>query len=149
MHKIKKSIGFTPNIIFDFEKKEFEDTLMYDENGVCQAVPIDIFASQPFMFNDCGFPINDIMAFENAQSDSVARACLERIRVLHPDNAPAGMSPAELMRQIVPANYSTPAEYMKIQDYFARDFYARVAVASEKPVQQEKSVQQEVESKES
>lgn len=123
MHKLVKNIGILPFIQYDSEKG-FVDITAFDSEGKCLDVPIDMFSSQDFMYNSEGWPINDIMLFEETQNDSVARAVLERIRVLHPENMPAGTSPEQLLKQIVPANYSTPAEYMKIQAAFAKDYYA-------------------------
>lgn len=108
------------------------DTTLVNADGELQICAVDQFSGQPFMLNDNGFPMNDIMVFEEAQSDSVARAALERLQILHPDNMPVGTSPRDLLNSIVPANFSTPAEYLKIQSVFAKDWYNRIVSQKEK-----------------
>lgn len=97
------------------------------ETNKCTAVAIDQFPSQPFMANENGFIANDIFVFENAQSDSVARAALSRIEVLNPKCEFIDMQPDEILEHIVPANLSSPAEFVRIQKAFAKAFYERQA----------------------
>ena len=46
------------------------------DHNVPKPLPVDQFAGQKFMLNSCGFPMNDILAFESVQSDQLARAVL-------------------------------------------------------------------------
>ena len=47
------------------------------EHGDPVLLPIDQFSGKSFMLNPCGFPMNDIMAFESVQSDQLARSVLQ------------------------------------------------------------------------
>lgn len=73
---------------------------------------VDQFSGQKFMQNPQGFLMNDIMVFEEAQSDSVARAVLSRIKVLHPESINQDFTPDEMFASIIPANYGSPAEFV-------------------------------------
>lgn len=73
---------------------------------------VDQFSGQKFMMNPQGFIMNDIMVFEEAQSDQVARAVLSRIKVLHPESINQDLSPDEMFASIIPANYGSPAEFV-------------------------------------
>lgn len=94
-----------------------------DEEGNSLLLPIDQFSSQPFMLNDNGFITNDIMMFEEAQSESLARTILSRVPILHPQNAPDDADPNKLLRDMLPSNLSSPAEYMKYQKFVAQNWY--------------------------
>ena len=107
------------------------DVTLENLDGSLNLCAVDEFSGQPFMLNENGFIMSDIQVFEEAASDSVARAALSRLQILHPDNAPLDTPVSDLMRQIVPANFSTPAEYLKIQEAFAKDWYARQVAAKE------------------
>lgn len=87
-------------------------------------LPIDQFAGQKFMLNASGFPMNDILAFESVQSDQLARAVLQRTQVL---NLPANkeMSLADQFATIVPANWSSPAEFVRASQKYAQYVYAK------------------------
>lgn len=82
-----------------------------DGSSVC--VNIDQFSGQPFMENENGFICNDIMQFEQAQSDSVARAVLSRCQVLKSPSLPADMTLEQAFKQVIPANWSSPAEFVR------------------------------------
>ena len=53
----------------------------HDKERVNKRLNVDQFGTAKQLLNPCGFPQNDIMAFENAQSESVARTILQRISV--------------------------------------------------------------------
>ena len=57
-----------------------------DEKGLLQPLAIDQFSGKRFMLNENGFPMSDIEAFETSQSDSVARAVLQRIQQIYPES---------------------------------------------------------------
>ena len=130
VYKIKKNVPIPPYMVGD-EHGVYDTTLVNSKNEL-QVCPVDEFSGQPFMFNENGFIMNDVMVFENAESDSVARAALARIQILHPDNAPLGMTHEQLVHSIVPANFSTPAEYLRIQNELGKDYYNRIRLQAEK-----------------
>lgn len=84
-----------------------------NDDGTAKVVNVDQFSGQPFMENENGFICNDIMQFEQAQSDSVARAVLSRCQVLKSPSLPADMSLEQAFKQVVPANWSSPAEFVR------------------------------------
>lgn len=106
-----------------YDPETLEHTMLTDEEGNTTLLPVDQFSGKSFMLNSNGFIMNDIMQFEEAQSDGVARAALARLQVLHPDSLPADMTVDDAMKQIVPANFSSPAEYMRLEKSFAEKFY--------------------------
>ena len=138
--KFKKTSSLPPYVL-DCGNGKFKDLTLLDSKGNSMICPVDEFSGQPFMRNENGFIMSDIQVFEESVSDSVARAALSRLQILHPDNAPVGTSVADLMRQVVPANFSTPAEYLKIQENFAKVWYSRQLAMQEK--------EQNIQSKES
>lgn len=95
-------------------------------------LPIDQFSGRPFNLNPQGFPMNDIMAYEHAQSDSYAESVLRRINVLHPDSVDQNLSPDEMFEQIVPSNWSSPAEYVRASKMVTERWFARHKAADSK-----------------
>lgn len=108
----------------------FPDTF---EDGSPKVVNIDQFSGQPFMTNTEGFIINDIMAFEESQSDSVARSVLSRIKVIKSDSLPADMPVGEAFKRVLPASMQSPAELVRCEQVFAEQMYndAKAAKALE------------------
>lgn len=96
-------------------------------NGLVQALPVDQFSGKSFLLNECGFPMNDIMIFEQAQSDSIARAALSRIKQVNTGNPNDGLTLEQRFQRIVPANWSSPAEYVRASQTLARMNIAEVA----------------------
>lgn len=95
-----------------------------NDDGSFDVLPIDQFSGAHFMLNDCGFPMNDIMAYEDTQNESIARAVLSRIHVI--DNGkPENLSLQEQFDNIVPSNWSSPAEYLSLHEKFARIAFDR------------------------
>lgn len=91
-------------------------------SGNIVSLPVDQFTGKSFMKNKAGFPMNDIMAFETVQSDQLARAVLQRTQILNfPKNQE--MSLDEQFASIVPANWSSPAEYLRASESFAKMAY--------------------------
>ena len=121
MNKYKYKIRTAPvgviSVPVDFTSKE----------RVNRRLDVDPFGTSRNLLNPCGFPMNDIMAFENAQSDSVARTILQRIKVL-PDSGLTedGRSVDEHFQDICPSNWSSPAEYVRYQKMVAEHYYNRV-----------------------
>ena len=93
------------------------------KDGSVKELDVDQFSGQPFMQNSNGFICNDIMMFEQCQSDSVARSILERMKVLHPDSYPQDMNVDEMMSCAMPANYGTPAEFVSSQKMIKENLY--------------------------
>ena len=96
-----------------------------DSHGVPLVLPIDQFSGKSFCLNPQGFPMNDIMAYESAQSNSFAETVLRRINVLHPESIDQNLTPEEMFDSVVPANWSSPAEFVQAQKNFASKWYAR------------------------
>ena len=97
-------------------------------HDVPKPLPVDQFAGQKFMLNASGFPMNDILAFESVQSDQLARAVLNRTQIL---NLPANkeMSIEDQFATIVPANWSSPAEFVRASQKYAQFVYAKQMAA--------------------
>ena len=102
------------------------------KDGSVKELDVDQFSGQPFMQNSNGFICNDIMMFEQSQSDSVARAVLERMKVLHPESYPQEMNIDEMMSCAMPANYGSPAEFVSSQKMMSENFYRLNQKALEK-----------------
>ena len=96
-----------------------------DDKGHILVLPIDQFSGRPFCLNPQGFPMNDIMIYEQSQSVSVAESALRRIKILHPENVDQKLTPEEMFERIVPSNWSSPAEFVHASKAFANKFYAR------------------------
>lgn len=97
------------------------------DRGLIESLPVDQFSGKSFLLNSCGFPMNDIMIFEEAQSDSVARAALARIKQVNAGNPNDGLTLEQRFQRIVPANWSSPAEYVRASQTLARMNLAEVA----------------------
>lgn len=89
-----------------------------------KVLPIDQFSGKSFLRNPSGFPMNDIMAYEETQNESVARAILSRINIVN-NGKPADLSIQEQFDNIVPANWSSPAEYISICEKFGKMAYVK------------------------
>lgn len=96
----------------------------HNPDGSTKKLPIDQFNGKYFLRNASGFPMNDIMAYEETQNESIARAVLSRINVIK-QSPQVARSDQELFDTIVPANYSSPAEYLSICEKFGRLAYAK------------------------
>ena len=95
-----------------------------DNNGNFVLLPVDQFSGKSFLRNACGFPMNDILAFETVQSDQLARAVIHRTQILDlPKNQE--MSDADVFAQIVPANWSSPAEFVRASQKYAEYAYSK------------------------
>lgn len=99
-----------------------------DKDRVNHVLDIDQFGTSKKLLNPCGFPMNDVMAFETVQSDSVARSILQRISV----NKDTGLTNDERsieqhFQDLCPAGWSSPAEYVRYQKKVAENYYNRVA----------------------
>lgn len=119
--KTKKISVFIPNI-------------PQNSDGSFKVLPIDQFSGKSFMKNACGFPMNDIMAYEDIQNESIARAVLNRINIVN-NGKPEDLSVQEQFDRIVPSNWSSPAEYLSVCEKFGTMAYNKHmdALRSEKP----------------
>lgn len=98
-----------------------------DESRVNKRLDVDQFGTSKKLLNPCGFPMNDIMAFENAQSESVARSILQRLNVSKTTaEIQDGRSIDEHFADLCPASWSSPAEYVRYQKRVAENYYNRV-----------------------
>lgn len=133
----------------DFKVRRRLDLITVDvdpsnKDLVNKKLDVDPFGTSRRLLNPCGFPMNDIMAFETAQSDSVARTILQRIKVL-PDSGLTedGRTVDEHFEDICPSNWSSPAEYVRYQKMVAEHYYKRAkakadAAAAQKAVDEGK-----------
>lgn len=101
----------------------------YDERdpktGEVVLLPVDCFSYQPALVNPCGFPMNDVYAYEHAASDSVAETILRRMD-LRPDvDANKDMPIEQKIEQMVPRNWCSPAEYLRYTRGVAEKYYKR------------------------
>ena len=124
---------FQKNIEGNNKKKSvvtcFIPSVPRNDIGDIVPLPIDQFTGKSFMKNKAGFPMNDIMAFETVQSDQLARAVLQRTQIVNfPKNQE--MSLDEQFASIVPSNWSSPAEYLRATEQFAKMAYNKQMVAA-------------------
>lgn len=140
MHKFRKFFDPPKAISIEFVDKEGKECFKVKDRSVNSdgnyiGLAVDPLYSQHFMFNENGFPMNDIVMYETAQSETVANQILQRIQVLHPENAAAGQSLQDLMSQVIPANASTPAEFAKVQEKLATFWYDKQVKFEEQRMQ--------------
>lgn len=95
------------------------------EDNLCSVDELDVdqFSGQDFMINPNGFITNDIMMFEECQSDSVARAVLHRLKILHPESMDQRLTLDQMMARCVPSNYGSPAEFVSAHKSVAEKCY--------------------------
>lgn len=130
-HKIRltpvPSIGVILVVDGSKKNKQAFERLVYtsctDDKGLLQPLNVDQFSGKRFMLNDNGFPMNDIEAFETSQSDSVAQAVLQRIKEIHPESISQNFTPEQMFSRVVPANWSSPAEFVRASKKFAEVYY--------------------------
>ena len=103
------SIGYTVEVegLKNGKTKEVSERVVFtcnvDTEGRRLCLNVDQFSGKRFMLNSNGFPMNDIEAFEQCQSDSLAQAVLNRINVIHPDNLPQNLTPQEMFDLVTPS----------------------------------------------
>lgn len=89
------------------------------ETGAVNELPVDQFSGKRFFRNECGWPMNDIMAYEESQNDTIAQAVLRRINVMPQNVGDQCETLQERFDTIVPSNWSSPAEYVGISKRLA------------------------------
>lgn len=109
----------------DAKKLVLKHTVQIDKDGNLKKLSIDQFSGKHFLLNENGFPMNDIDAFEHSQSDSLARTVLQRIKVSHPESIDQSLTPDEMFASVVPSSWSSPAEFVRAQQTFAKVVYQR------------------------
>ena len=120
MEKVRTIPACDPFVFFGDNDKVCIWSDRFNEDGSPKVLDIDQFSMQPFMLNSCGFPMNDIMAYNESESESIARAVLQRVSVQHPEpNIPQDVSLDDQFASIVPASWSTSTEYVRAQKHFA------------------------------
>lgn len=87
-------------------------------------VPIDQYLAQRFNRNSSGFIRSEVDAFEQAQNDSVAKTILNRIRIIRSQGD--NRSEEEIFKTIVPNNYCSPAEFVRMSAKVAEVQYQRI-----------------------
>lgn len=101
------------------------DTRLKTEENNLVVLPVDQFSGQPFMKNSNGFIMNDIQAFNETQSDGIARAILSRTPVFKKDTTEDGLSVDQRLNEIIPSNCCSPAEFARISKHIATQRYER------------------------
>lgn len=101
------------------------DTRLKTEENNLLVLPVDQFSGQPFMKNENGFIMNDIQAFNETQSDGIARAILSRTPVFKKDTSEDGLSVDQRLDEIIPSNCCSPAEFSRISKHIATQRYQR------------------------
>lgn len=101
------------------------DTRLKTEENNLVVLPVDQFSGQPFMKNENGFIMNDIQAFNETQSDGIARAILARTPVFKKDTSEDGLSVDQRLDEIIPSNCCSPAEFSRISKHIATQRYQR------------------------
>lgn len=109
-----------------------EHTFILNKDGSIKELPIDQFAGRGFMLNSDGWIKNDIQAYEEAQSDSVARKILQRISIVNSPNQEDGLSLEDRLNEIIPSNYSSPAEFVRISRRLGELKFAREQASKQK-----------------
>lgn len=104
----------------------FQEADCTGTKGNNKMLDIDSFSTQPAMLNCYGFPMNDIQAYETSQSESVARSVLQRVKVNPemPDND-LKKSVDEQFADLCPANWDSPAEFLRYNQSVAEHAYKR------------------------
>lgn len=95
-----------------------------NSDGSFIVLPVDQFSGKRFMLNASGFPMNDIMAYEETQNDSIARAVLSRINVVN-NGKTDDLTVQEQFDRIIPSNWSSPAEYLSVCEKFGKMAYCK------------------------
>ena len=121
--KIRR-IPVTP-IGFLFTDGGIKDVRPVNSDGSVKILPIDQFPAQKFMQNEDGWVMNDIQAYESTQNESVARAILQRCPIIAEDRQSDGLTWQERLQEIVPANFSSPSEFVAISKKIANIRYNR------------------------
>lgn len=122
--KIRR-IPVTP-IGFLFVDGGVKDVRPVNKDGSIKILPIDQFPAQKFMQNVDGWVMNDIQAYENTQNESVARAILQRCPIIADDSTNDGLTWQERLQEVVPANFSSPSEFVAISKKIANIRYNRM-----------------------
>lgn len=113
-----------------FNGKEIVSILPVAKDNKVKKLPIDPFAGLSFMVNEQGWLKNDIQAYEDTHNAGVARAILQRCPVFSADK-PDNLSLDDRLSQIIPANCSSPSEFVRVSKQIVQEQYAR-RVALEK-----------------
>lgn len=119
-----RSISVSP-IHFLVIGENIIDTRFKTEENNMVILPVDQFSGQPFMKNANGFIMNDIQAFNETQSDGIARAILSRTPVFKKDTTEDGLSVEQRLNEIIPSNCCSPAEFARISKHIATQRYER------------------------
>lgn len=123
--RFNRPICVHEQLVIDKDAKSAKIVSAYPvrEDGTVIELDVDQFSGQSFMTNPNGFIMNDIMMFEECQSDSVARAVLNRLKVLHPQSLDQRMTLDQMMAHCVPSNYGSPAEFVSANKSVAEKCY--------------------------
>ena len=119
-----RSISVSP-IHFLVIGENIIDTRFKTEENNMVILPVDQFSGQPFMKNANGFIMNDIQAFNETQSDGIARAILSRTPVFKKDTTEDGLSVEQRLNEIIPSNCCSPAEFARISKHIVTQRYER------------------------
>lgn len=121
-------------IVFEGDKMIVKDNDAKKADGSFNHLDIDPLPGK--LRNECGFVMNDIMAFETVQSDSMARTIIQNMKVRKGDGVPIDEvfkddkgtltdDAKALFDSIIPSNWSSPAEYVRAQKQLAKVSFER------------------------
>lgn len=117
------------------------DEYISDKKGNNHELDIDSFSTQPALLNCYGWPTNDIMLYEQSQSDSVARAVLQRVPISKIEGLEPGSYDIEQQfNEMCPANWDSPAEFVRYSRSVAESAYKRAAKLRESKKQKESTI---------
>lgn len=103
-----------------------------NEAGDVKCLNIDQSAGQGFMRNECGFLMSDVQAYELAESSSVAETILRRIKQTAAIGDEVDTRPFdEICQDLIPANYGSPAEFLRYSRQQAEREYNRLRAKQE------------------
>lgn len=103
----------------------------YDQNGKkLRPNILDVDPLPSAIRNASGFVMNDIMAFEEVESESVARSILQRLKLRKGDGSPFDSvfvddkgtltdDGRSLFESVIPQHWSSPAEFVRAQKKLA------------------------------
>lgn len=132
-----KSVSPIPFLVIN---ENVIDTRLKTEENNLVVLPVDQFSGQPFMKNENGFIMNDIQAFNETQSDGIARAILARTPVFKKDTVEDGLSVDQRLDEIIPSNCCSPAEFSRISKHIATQRYQRELARQEAAIAAQQAV---------
>lgn len=149
--KVRSSCHSFSNKEFDKDGKLVNADVVYytyDENGKkLRPNILDVDPLPSAIRNVSGFVMNDIMAFEEVESESVARSILQRLKLRKGDGVPFDAVFADdkgtltddgrsLFDSVIPQHWSSPCEFVRAQKKLAEISFNKYQRLQAKRVEQ-------------